>query len=351
MEGKGAYNRHARLQAGGGALALPQLEEAARKIELGPSDQPVVIADYGSSQGKNSLAPLRGAIRVLRSRLGTNRPIFTYHIDQPANDFNSLFAVLDTDSDRYALDEPNIFPCAIGRSFYENVLPDNHVNLGWSSYAAVWLSKIPMPIPGHFMMLGSTGAVRAAFDQQGARDWEAFLALRARELRFGGRLVIVLPGLDDRGVAGFESIFDHANAVLAEMVDEGEIKAEERERIVLGAYVRRLSDLVAPFGTEGQFNGLIAECCEMSVLPDAAWLSYEQHGDKELLAAKHASFFRATFMPSLTQQSIEQAASVEQQHHFADRFEQRLKRRLADEPGPLHSYVQLLVVAKVGAVP
>src|SRR5580658_3031966 len=133
MEGKGAYNKHAKLQAGGGALALRQLEEAASKIEVAPGNQPVVIADYGSSQGKNSLGPMRAAIRVLRSRLDPDRPIFTYHIDLPANDFNSLFAVLDTDSDRYVLDEPNIFPCAIGRSFYENVLPDNHVNLGWCS--------------------------------------------------------------------------------------------------------------------------------------------------------------------------------------------------------------------------
>ena len=49
-----------------------------------------MIADYGSSQGKNSLAPMGIAIGNLRPRLGPNRPIFVFHVDQPSNDFNTL---------------------------------------------------------------------------------------------------------------------------------------------------------------------------------------------------------------------------------------------------------------------
>jgi hypothetical protein len=55
MEGRGAYNKYAKLPAGGAALALPLFERAASNVELDTSDLPVVIADYGSSQGKNSL--------------------------------------------------------------------------------------------------------------------------------------------------------------------------------------------------------------------------------------------------------------------------------------------------------
>ena len=62
MESKGAYNTHAALQATGGALAVPWLEEAARRITL-DAERPLVIADYGSSQRKNSLAPLRQRFR------------------------------------------------------------------------------------------------------------------------------------------------------------------------------------------------------------------------------------------------------------------------------------------------
>jgi hypothetical protein len=59
MEGKGAYNRHAALPAGGAALALPLLERAIRDVEIDSGSQPIVIADYGSSQGKNSQARCR----------------------------------------------------------------------------------------------------------------------------------------------------------------------------------------------------------------------------------------------------------------------------------------------------
>jgi hypothetical protein len=83
--------------------------------------------------------------------------MFVFHVDQPANDFNTLFEVLGTDPDRYGLGEPNVFPCAIGRSFYERVLPPESVHLGWSSYAAMWLSRIPTLIPGRLMPLRSAG--------------------------------------------------------------------------------------------------------------------------------------------------------------------------------------------------
>src|ERR1700722_142438 len=137
MEGRGAYDRHAELPASGGAFALPHFERAVRTLPLDTGDQPIVIADYGSSQGKNSLAPMRIAIEALRRRRGPDRPIVVYHVDLPANDFNALFETLQDDPERYVLNQPNVFPCAIGRSFYESVLPPGGVHIGWSSYAAM----------------------------------------------------------------------------------------------------------------------------------------------------------------------------------------------------------------------
>jgi len=345
MEGKGSYNRHSRIPAGGGALALPLLEEAVRKIELDDGNAPVVIADYGSSQGKNSLTPMRAAIRVLRERMDTDRPVFVFHIDQSTNDFNTLFEVLTTDPERYALDEPNLFSCAIGRSFYETVFPPGHVHLGWCSYAAVWLSRIPGPIPGHFVAHRSTGDVHAAFERQAAQDWEAFLSLRARELRSGGRLVVVLPGLDDEGESGFADLFDHANRALTEMVDAREIRAEERERMVLGTYPRRRCELLAPFRARGQFQDLRLERCDLASLPDAAWADYKRDGNVEALVSKHALFFRSVFVPSLAL-SLAQAQDAARCRIFADHFENRLKQRLATQPAPLDSFVQTMVLAR-----
>ena len=123
MEGKGAYNRNAKLPAAGAAVALPLLEKAVLRVGLGSEKQPFVIADYGSTQGKNSMASMHSAIQGLRRRIGPDRAISVIHIDQPSNDFNTLFAVLDADPERYVADDSNVFPAAVGRSFYQSVLP------------------------------------------------------------------------------------------------------------------------------------------------------------------------------------------------------------------------------------
>jgi hypothetical protein len=45
----------------------------------------------------------------------------------------------------------------VGRSFYRMVFPPGSVDLGWSSYAAQWLSHIPTYIPGHFTVIRQRG--------------------------------------------------------------------------------------------------------------------------------------------------------------------------------------------------
>jgi hypothetical protein len=350
MEGNGSYNKHAKQPAEGAALALPHLERVVESMTLNCADRPIVIADYGSSQGKNSLTPMRLAVDALRRRLSQDRPILIYHVDRPSNDFNSLFELLDTDPHRYGRNDPNVFPCAIGRSFYGNVLPSNYVDVGWSSYAAMWASRIPTSIPDHFSVFASTGAVRAEFDRQGAQDWEAFLSLRAAELRPGGHLIVVMPGVYKNGVHGFEGIMDHANEVLVEMVAEGVITADERARMVLGVWPRSKRELLAPFSRDGQFHNLIVEHSETSLLLDPWWGDYERHGDNEALATSHALFFRTIFVPTL-------ASALDRVHDgdpeafqaFADRVETGLRRRLATQPTLLHSVVETIVISKQGS--
>jgi hypothetical protein len=227
------------------------------------------------------------------------------------------------------------------------VLPPCSVHLGWSSYAAVWLSQVPALIPGHFIYLRSTGSVRAEFDRQAAKDWEDFLSLRARELRPGGRLVVVLPAIADDGLSGFENIMDEANAVLSEMVADGLITSEERARMVIASYPRQKRDLLAPFERDGRFQHLIVEDVEVSRLPDAALVEYEQDGNKDALAMKHSLFFRAVFMPSLAcaLDSV-RAGDAAALRAFGDRLETGLKLRLASQPYAMHSLVQTIVLAK-----
>jgi hypothetical protein len=281
------------------------------------------------------------AIRNLRPRLQNGRAISVFHVDQPLNDFNCLIEVLSSHPKRYSLDEPNVFPNVIGRSFYEQVLPSESVHLGWSSYAAIWLSRVPSLIPDHIFAPCATGEVRAAFERQAAEDWENFLSTRAREMRHGARLVVVLPTTRPRGTYTFTEFMNAANAVLREMVDDGAITAAERARMVLLSYPRRKDELLAPFGGDGQFQSLVVERCEAQLQPNPAWSDYQRDGDAEALARTQAAFFRAAFTPSL-------AAALDgtKQRDFADQLQERMVRLLTKDPMPANSAVQIIVLAK-----
>jgi hypothetical protein len=129
------------------------------------------------------------------------------------------------------------------------------------------------------------------------------------------------------------------------MVDEGAITADERAHMVLGAWPRRRRDLLAPFSHNGPFHGLAVEHCDLSPLPDSAWADYKRDPNKEALATRHARFFRATFVPPLAS-ALTGSDGNGTSCAFADRLELGLTRRLANQPAPLHSFVQTIVLAK-----
>ena len=172
MEGHGAYNRSSRVQAAGLAAAIPLLRHAAETAPLAPAPEPIVVADYGCSEGHNSLLPMREAIAALRQRVGTTRAISVVHTDLPSNDFSALFEALESDPDSYLRGEAAIFASAVGRSFYQQLLPSGSVTLGWSSWSVQWLSRTPGLIPDQVQVAYSHDAnACAAFARQAADDW------------------------------------------------------------------------------------------------------------------------------------------------------------------------------------
>lgn len=191
--------------------------------------------------------------------------------------------------------------------------------------------------------------MRAEFEAQAAADWKSFLSLRAKELRPGGRLVVVLPSLEEDGSLAIRSIMDEANAVLSELVALGTITVEERQSMTSANCPRRQNDLLVPFLQTGEFESLVVERCLTSTAPDAAWMEYERDGDAASLARKRALFFRATFVPSLLP-GLAPTRSAEERIEFADRLEAGLQRRLEARPAPVAQLVGTIVVTKQAGV-
>jgi len=147
MEGSGFYNRNSAFQASGIALLLPLWEMVCRTVEIG--NEPLVIVDYASSQGRNSMAPLRIAIEELRRRASDDTPIEVIHTDLPSNDFSSLFNALQDEPNSYMAGVSGIFPAAIGRSYFQPLLPPGRVHLGWNTFSMQWMSRSPADAPDH----------------------------------------------------------------------------------------------------------------------------------------------------------------------------------------------------------
>jgi hypothetical protein len=288
---------------------------------------------------------MRTAIAVLRTRLGHERPIFVYHTDLPDNDFSSLFRVLHSYPDSYLRNEQNVFPSVVGRSFYQRILPPNYVDVAWSSYAAIWLSRIPCRIPDHFFALCSTSAVRAEFARQAATDWEAFLSFRASELRPSGRLVVALPALAENRPPGFVALMDQANVVLSDLVARKIVSTQERDQMRLAIYPRSEPDLLAPFSRDGKFNGLTVEECVTLPVPDTVWEEYMRDKDAEALAKKRAGFFRAVFAPSLAE-ALEPNRNPQERLEFLAALEDGLRARMISHAVPADNLVRIVVLAK-----
>jgi salicylate 1-O-methyltransferase len=253
--------------------------------------------------------------------------------------------VLHSHPDSYLRNERNVFPSVVGRSFYQRILPPNHVDVAWSSYAAIWLSRIPCRIADHFFALRSTSAVRAEFAHQAATDWEAFLSFRATELRPSGRLVVALPALAENKPPGFVTLLDQANVVLSDLVARKIVSKQERDQMGLAIYPRTERELLAPFSSDGLFHGLTVEDCATFPVPDTVWEEYVRDKDPEALAKKRAGFFRAIFAPSLAQ-ALDPDRHAEERLAFLAALEDSLRARMVNYPVPADNVVRIIVLAK-----
>jgi len=348
MEGQGGYNRSSRVQAAGLSPALPLLEHAARVVPLAGPPAPIVIADYGASEGRNSLAPMAAAIGALRERVGTERAISVVHTDLPDSDFSALFRLLASDPDSYLRLDPAVFASAVGRSFYQQIFPFDSVTLGWSSWAVQWLSRVPATIPDQVQVAYSDdAAVRATFARQADEDWRSFLSHRAREMRSGARLIVLTMACDDTGDFGYRPVLLAIYATLLELVRERLVRADEAHRMVIPTVGRTRQQFKAPFEHDGHFAGLVIEDFEVFNGDDRIWRELERDHDAQAFGAQWAAFSRASVFPTLATQ-LDGGANDERSAAFVDRMEAGLAKRLAIAPEAMKIPLAKMVLAKRG---
>ena len=343
MQGGGFYNRNSGLQAANLTSALPLFEEAARSVPIDGAAS-LVIVDYGSSQGRNSMRPMRAVIDILRARAGSERPVEVVHTDLPSNDFAALFTTLRDDPESYLAGQPGVFPSAVGRSYFEPVLPPESVHLGWSSNALHWLSRNPADTPDHgWAIFSSSDTVREAVERQLADDWSRFLLARSSEMRPGAKLIcqFMAQGPDSHG---FEWMAGEMWASVLDMVRDGLLTPDEQLHMTCPSAARSVESIEAPF-VDGLFAGLSLDHLSVVQAPDPYWAAYCENGDAQQLGRSWANMMRAANGPSFAAG----LAPGRDSSAIFDHLFGRLATRVAADPQQSRSFNVMVVVGKAGS--
>jgi len=336
--------------------ATPLVLDAAAALTLADDGKPITVADMGCADGGTSIEMIGAVARKLRER-APGRPIQLVYTDLPRNDFSQVFQNVHglTDLKSPLTEIPGLFIFASGTSFHRAIFPPETLHLGFSATASHYISEKPCPISDHVHMVGATGKERAAYEAQGAKDWETMLLRRTEELVPGGRLVLFNFGIDEEGRylgnTGGVSMFDTFNEIWAELAETGVITKDEYRDTNFAQCYRTVEQFCAPLRDERSpvyKAGLRLEHVETRVVRCPYERDFASHGDAARFAHDYIPTLRSwaehTFAAGLSpDRPIEERVAI--LDRYFDTYEERVR---ANPQGHGMDYVHIyLVCSKV----
>lgn len=330
MRGGDSYNKNSKFQEAIGDNGRKALDWVGEFVPL-PEHGPVVMADYGSATGRNSIDPIATGLLALRRRMPRSQPINVVHLDLSGNDFSTLFDTL-AGAEGYGTGDPNVWTSAVGGSFYRQLLPDAYVTLGWCATAVHWLSRMPCELTDTFWMDHARPEERAQCAEQAATDWRNFLTARAAELLPGGRIAIMTlrRPIDPENAFGPE--MERQAGLFREMVADGAMTEREWQAMALPSYQRDTDELLAPLNEEPLSARLELEAYADFKQPSPLYLQLEETGDVEAYADVLTGSARAAMEPILTS-CLDAGRGDDGRAAVMDDFFRRLRASIAAEPG------------------
>jgi gibberellin A4 carboxyl methyltransferase len=307
MKGDGFYDRNSSPQMAAVAAVLPWLEDAVAQMDLADSPAPVVVIDYGCSEGRNSIAAMQRITGALRAR--TPRPIQTIHSDLPTNNFNQLFVSLAA-ADLCTGSQWAVYSMAVGGSMFEQLVPPETLTIATTFNAIGYLDRQPqaeiadyiLPMGPRRQRLGVTVTeeARNIFANQADSDLIRFYRARADEIISGGKLLVASFGADEYHRC-CDGLYDVLNDALLDLRDTGRLDGETYRRLIFPIYYRTRQELIDPLlrhdsPVAGCFRVERVESLEVSVPFNQRW---EQSGDVSAYAKEYTGFLRAFSEPIL----------------------------------------------------
>ncbi len=331
--------------------ATPMVLSALETIDS-TSDNAWCFSDMGCADGGTSLDLWRTVVTSLRK--ADEKAIQIVYADQARNDFNALVKILHglTQFDSYLHEHENVHALQSGSSFYLPILPANSLHLGFSATAMHWLSRKPANIQNHVHMVGANSKDKAAFSEQAAADWETILLKRAKELKPGGKLVLVNFCIDDDGNylgnTGGVNMFDNFNANWQQFLDDGIITSDEYAAMTLPQYYNSTDEFTAPLLQKDSAvykAGLRLVEINTGIVPCPFAQDYKKHKDNKRFAAAYIPTIRSwnesIFLGALASERAEHERMEIIENYYATYQQQVEAAPEQHGMGYVHAYMTL----------
>ena len=320
-----SYNENSKIQSSTIDLSIPMIRKAIDVLDIDCSSSfPLIIADFGSAQGLNSLNLMKTIIDYFQKNKDDKREFLVVHNDLPTNDWTSIFRLLADDNSYRGV--------ASGRSFYEQCLPNNSLSIGYSSTSIHWFSKKPCNLSNHCICFFADSDELAAFKSQSRLDYTQFLEHRSHELHPGGVLILANVCLDNQGKSGLENAMD----MLYKCAQHVPFTEQELLDYTIPFYIRSYKELV----DEELFLRYSLQVIQSDFV-SASWFTQWQERQMTLdeFACSITSYFRGWLEPILSQTLLKNDRAKEEIPTILSRFWHLCEQEIKQRPDHIRSSV------------
>ena len=221
----------------------------------------IFLMDFGAADGGTAIEFWDKIIRSLSFK-GKESHISLIGNDLYSNDNETLSKNIELHAANNKLFSS--FLCA--GSFYEQLVPSDFLDFGFSATAMHWLNKKVTSLDNHTHVLASNNqTARNDFMNQALIDWNQILEMRSKELKVGGRLLTVNLSRDEDnrylGNNGGKTVNVHEeiHSIWFELLTEKLISEEEYKRGTIQNFYKSPNEFIQPLkdkNSKAYKNGL-----------------------------------------------------------------------------------------------
>jgi hypothetical protein len=277
-----------------------------------------------------------------------------YHNDLPTNDFNTLLKNLGSSTQDYRrIPGCQVFVQLVPSSFFQQVLPDRRVDIGFTMAAVHWLNRIPDSDYRNAVFLSDVNR-QAQTDllDQAAKDLQLFVRARSKEIKPGGLLFIM--GLaskvdsEGRREVSTAGLFVVVRKVLEMLVADTLLSQEALDNFVFPVVPRTKEEFLKPF--QSGESGDDWHCLHCSIEDGIAtdYIAYKKHRDARQYAENYTRFFRSFSEATMLEKLFARGARTMSAEELCELFYARFCKAIETSPeeGVFHHTVSNIVLQR-----